>query len=528
MKSTALRLGLGLCLIIGIASGCGSAQEHQEQDAAVDDTHMTAHTNGGDTHETAHADGGEAQESARTDGGAHEMEHAGAGGAHEMGHAEGGEPTMQIALSPAALTPGTKASMSLTITGPEGKPVTLNDLKEAHTKKIHLLLVDPGLTDYHHVHPVATGTPGSYGFEFTPQKSGEYKVFADLVPVATGKQEYDSTSVTVEGKPDAVVEKINNEVTAAGLSYTIAFEKPELVAGVANMMTLTVTGTDGKPFTELEPVMGAYAHLVAFDEDRSHIAHVHPMGEEPKTAADRGGPTLQFHLNFGEPGYQKLFAQFQIAGKDVYAPFGLNVMPGDGHADGEGVDHADGHGAHEGMMEIPDTAGAIMAEVDEHLEALENVVAGGKLDQVHEIAFMVRDMLVALPGKLGALPPDISASLESALGKIGQQAELLDKYGDAGNVAQTKAVLGKFKAEIEGIKKLLAGHLSAAGAATPDAIKMAKNEICPISGSKSGSMEKDAHVDYGGYRVGLCCSGCVEKFMKDPDANLKKALTPAK
>lgn len=58
------------------------------------------------------------------------------------------------------------------------------------------------------------------------------------------------------------------------------------------------------------------------------------------------------------------------------------------------------------------------------------------------------------------------------------------------------------------------------------AIKMANNTICPITGSKAGSMVKDAHVDYGGYRVGLCCSDCVAKFMKDPEVNLKKALTP--
>lgn len=62
----------------------------------------------------------------------------------------------------------------------------------------------------------------------------------------------------------------------------------------------------------------------------------------------------------------------------------------------------------------------------------------------------------------------------------------------------------------------------AAGAATE--IKEAGNTICPITGSKVGSMEKGAHVDYKGYRVGLCCNGCKEKFLASPDENLKKAL----
>lgn len=55
-------------------------------------------------------------------------------------------------------------------------------------------------------------------------------------------------------------------------------------------------------------------------------------------------------------------------------------------------------------------------------------------------------------------------------------------------------------------------------------IKEAGNAVCPITGSKVGSMEKGAHVDYQGYRVGLCCTACKEKFLIAPDENLKKAL----
>ncbi len=527
MKSTALGIGLGLCLVVGIVSGCGSASEHEEHGAAVDNTHKMGHAEGGESHETGHANGG-THEMGHTEGvDSHETALA-SGDAHEMSHAEGGTSTMQIALTPKSLTPGTKTTIALRITGPQGKPVTLDELSEAHTKKIHLLLVDPSLTDYHHIHPTPAENPGTYEFDFTPEKSGDYKVYADLVPVATGVQEYDSASLMVDGEAMAVEEMTNVDVTVSGLSVALSFEKPELVAGVANMMTLTVTGPDGKPFADLEPIMGAYAHLVAFNKDRSSIAHVHPMGEEPSTDTDRGGPSLQFHLNFGAPGYQKLFAQFQIAGKDVYAPFGLQVLPGGGHAHGSEPGHADSHGEHGGKVEIPETTVAIIAEVDEQLGALDNVVAGGKLEQVHEIAFAIRDLLVALPGTMGSVSPDASAPLETALGKIRQQAALLDKYGDAGNAAQTKTVLVKFKSEIEGIKKLLEGHVAKAGAETLEAIKMANNAICPISGSKVGSMEKDAHVDFGDYRVGLCCSGCVGDFMKDPDANLKKALASAK
>ncbi|NJM13087.1 MAG: hypothetical protein HC889_15575 [Synechococcaceae cyanobacterium SM1_2_3] len=50
------------------------------------------------------------------------------------------------------------------------------------------------------------------------------------------------------------------------------------------------------------------------------------MGKEPKTAAERGGPSLEFHIHFASGGYKKLFAQVQIDGNQVFAPFGIEVL----------------------------------------------------------------------------------------------------------------------------------------------------------------------------------------------------------
>jgi len=53
--------------------------------------------------------------------------------------------------------------------------------------------------------------------------------------------------------------------------------------------------------------------------------------------------------------------------------------------------------------------------------------------------------------------------------------------------------------------------------------KKVLNKNCPVSGHASGSMQKDSYVDYKGYKIGLCCDGCKEEFMKNPDAYLEKA-----
>ena len=48
----------------------------------------------------------------------------------------------------------------------------------------------PRALPYHHLHPVAEGKAGEYGFDFTPRTNARYRIFADVSPVATGKQEY--------------------------------------------------------------------------------------------------------------------------------------------------------------------------------------------------------------------------------------------------------------------------------------------------------------------------------------------------
>ena len=111
--------------------------------------------------------------------------------------------------------------------------------------------------------------------------------------------------------------------TVDGYTFTLALDG-EPKAGAAVMGNITVT-KDGKPFTQLEPVMGAFAHVVGFGEDYSSVLHIHPMGKEPTSDTERGGPKLEFHIEPKTAGFVKLFAQVRIDGKDLFAPFGVAV-----------------------------------------------------------------------------------------------------------------------------------------------------------------------------------------------------------
>lgn len=234
--------------------------------------------------------------------------------------------TVKLALEPAApLEAGKTTQVIVRLNAVAGdKPLTLGDLKEAHTKKLHLLIVDPTLTDYHHVHPVAGKNPGEYVFDFTPFKNDSYRVWADVIPIATGKQEYVQTDMGTPAKERAVVDKATNmTATVDGYTFTLTLDG-DPKAGSPVMGSVVVT-KGGQPFTGLEPVMGAFAHVVGFTEDYNSVLHVHPMGKEPTSDAERGGPKLEFHIEPEKAGFVKLFAQVRIDGKDTFAPFGVTV-----------------------------------------------------------------------------------------------------------------------------------------------------------------------------------------------------------
>jgi hypothetical protein len=201
--------------------------------------------------------------------------------------------------------------------------LTDDDLAIAHTKKFHLLVVDPTLTDYQHIHPQPTNIPGVYSFQFTPKLAGGYRAWADVTPKATGKQEYVMADLGVH-KVGMYPKTEMHEASAGGYHFTLSFDKPP-VADDESMGTIKVTDAKGNPVSALQPIMGAYAHIVGFYDDYRHIVHVHPMGEEPKNESQRGGPELTFHLAPTRAGFIKLFAQVRINGKEIFAPFGINV-----------------------------------------------------------------------------------------------------------------------------------------------------------------------------------------------------------
>jgi hypothetical protein len=126
---------------------------------------------------------------------------------------------------------------------------------------------------------------------------------------------------------------VSASAVVGGLNYELTFDAPRR-GGVASPRAgealggrIRVTGADGKPFARLEPLMGAYAHIVGFSADHKTVVHIHPFGAEPADAASRGGPDLPFRFYAPVAGYMRLYVQVCVDGKWQFAPFGVDVRP---------------------------------------------------------------------------------------------------------------------------------------------------------------------------------------------------------
>jgi hypothetical protein len=243
--------------------------------------------------------------------------------------------TMTIATSQPAVA-GKEVRATLTLKTGSGKPVAPDDLLMTHTRKLHVLVVDPSLSDYQHVHPEPAEKPGEWAFAFTPRASGTYRVFGDFTPTATGRGLYANVDLAVGGqvsdlpphagdatKTGQFKGQTSLTVERDGISFSLTTTSPPR-AGLPIDLRFVMSRRDGGAVS-LELVMGAFAHLVAFDEARSGFAHLHPAEADLLKKPDPTKPLLNFKLTIPRAGRYVIWAQVNLGGSEVFVPFEFPV-----------------------------------------------------------------------------------------------------------------------------------------------------------------------------------------------------------
>lgn len=234
--------------------------------------------------------------------------------------------TLAIHTPPARA--GEMVHATLTLKTASGKPIGPEDLLVVHTKKLHLLVADPSLTDYQHEHPQPTETPGEWSFSFRPHFGGRYRIFADFTPVATGLGLYANTELQVIG-PAAPPEPTSMDntwrVERDGYRYVLFPSELPIRVGRTTDLRFVAMRLDGGR-VPLGPIMGAYAHLVAFDEACSGFAHLHPTETDLSKPPDAIKPVLHFKIMIPKAGRYVIWAQLNLGGRQTFIPFWFDVV----------------------------------------------------------------------------------------------------------------------------------------------------------------------------------------------------------
>jgi len=212
----------------------------------------------------------------------------------------------------------------------KGRPLLLPEhLMELHGQRMHAFVADLTLADYHHLHPQPTDVAGVYELRFIPKVSGHYRLWVNQVPLETGREEFPHLDLRKPESYPIVKEEhriLAREAVAEGLRVRLSFPDAltALRPGNLYMGRLEFEDAAGQPVRDLEPFMGAFAHLVTLAEDYYTIQHLHPHGAVPQ-ADQRGGPVVEFPYKPLLPCWWKLWVQVKHHGQIITLPLGVKV-----------------------------------------------------------------------------------------------------------------------------------------------------------------------------------------------------------
>jgi hypothetical protein len=240
---------------------------------------------------------------------------------------------INVQFDPATPQAGEPTNLNLVVTEQKiGEPI--KDFDIIHDKLMHLIIVNrEDLSHFAHIHPKLDGETGIFHIEHTFAKAGKYKMWIDAKPKG-GMQTLTAFTFNVEGQPIHFPATIAHEQTrvksidAEGQRYQVSLDcQPERLAVDMNIkMTFEIKDANGKPITNLEPLMAAGGHCVIIDADGREFLHVHPAEEVPDGVNWRGGPSVSFLANFPKAGLYRAWGQFQHEGRLLTADFTFEVV----------------------------------------------------------------------------------------------------------------------------------------------------------------------------------------------------------
>jgi hypothetical protein len=200
--------------------------------------------------------------------------------------------------------------LNFVVRGPDGGAV--RKFRVTHERELHLILVSRDLLDYAHLHPTRDAE-GNWSVSLPHLEPGTYRLYTDF-EVAGGPALTLREEATAPGeRPLRPMPPASPAVHVDGFGVALA---GALLSGSTRLLMRVEHG--GAP-AELEPYLGANAHLVAIRAEDGAFLHVHPLHD------DRPRHEVAFNVHFPSGGRYRLFLDFQVHGVVRTAAFTVEV-----------------------------------------------------------------------------------------------------------------------------------------------------------------------------------------------------------
>ncbi len=242
--------------------------------------------------------------------------------------------SVELTSEPAAPQPGEPVTLRYRLTDAQNGQA-LTNLPIDHERPMHLIAVSKDLEQFQHIHP-EVGTDEAYSVTTEFPDAGTYILYDEFV--RDGQSVLDRRELIVGEASDTTASLAPDLSPKTDGDVTVALSAPqELRAGEETSFTFTVTRGE-RLVTDLEPYLGAAAHVAIASQDTEDFAHVH--GEAGEAANEEGhegmgsmdtppaafGPEVSFHHTFPHPGLYKVWGQFSYGGRVITVPYVVEVQ----------------------------------------------------------------------------------------------------------------------------------------------------------------------------------------------------------
>jgi hypothetical protein len=205
---------------------------------------------------------------------------------------------VNLSITPRQAPPGRPLRLEFRVREPK-TGAAVKKFEVVHERLFHLFVVSHDLEYFAHEHPEPQ-PDASFALSAKLPKPGIYRLLADYYP-SGGTPQLTAKTIITQGftLPLSRAIGIPKQDLAPKQGVTLELDPPEALAGLKTRLILRVP-----PPLDLEPYLGAWAHLLAASHDLIDTIHAHPSLAE-------GGPEIQFELIFPRAATYRLWIQIQ-------------------------------------------------------------------------------------------------------------------------------------------------------------------------------------------------------------------------